>query len=67
MPKSIKWSLRRQNPLQCLFLYLQSEEEKKENSVMVIPTNIDPAPRFFLIDNEANETAVVSGQSVQAK
>lgn len=67
MPKSIKWSLRSQNPLQCLFLYLQSEEEKKENGVMVIPTNIDPPPRFFLIDNEANETAVVSGQSVQAK
>lgn len=34
---------------------------------MVIPTNIDPPPRFFLIDNEANETTVVSGQSVQAK
>lgn len=67
MPKSIKWSLRSQNLLQCLFLYLQSEEEKKENGFMVIPTNIDPEPCFFLTDNEANETAVVSGQSVQAK
>lgn len=66
MPKSIKWSLRSLNPPPVSFS-LFKEEGKKKEGVMVIPTNIDPPPGFFLIDNVANETVVVSGQSVRAK
>lgn len=65
MPKSIKWSLRSLNPLQCVFPYLRRRERERKG-VMVIPTNIDPLPRFLSIDNEANETTAAAGQSVLA-